>query len=116
MLSVEHRLRHKKDFELIFLKGSKVYGVGLGLRFGKRYKSDAVSRFGFMVGTKVSKSSVIRNRLKRRMREAVRAFVPRIPPGFDVVFIAFPESRDFDFDQVRSQIEIILSKARLLNV
>jgi len=114
MLSKEARLKHKKGFEPVFAKGIKAYGKGLGLRFGKRYKPEAVTRFGFVVGTKVSKESVTRNLLKRRMREVVRAMKPRVLSGFDVVVIAFPEGRDMDFASVQTQIEYLLSKAQLL--
>jgi ribonuclease P protein component len=114
MLAAEHRLRHKKDFETTFTKGLKAYGQGLGLRYTKRYKPDVPTRFGFIVGTKVSKESVVRNRLKRRMREVVRAFIARVPVGFDVVITAFPEGKDLDFAGVKAEIEKMLTKATLL--
>ena len=114
MLSAEHRLRHKKDFDSISTKGLKIYGQGFVLRFGKRFKPEAPTRFGFVVGTKVSKDSVVRNRLKRRMREAVREFVARVPAGFDVVVVAFAEAKDADFEMVREQMKYMLAKAKLL--
>lgn len=113
MLPAPHRLRHKKDFEIVFTKGLKAYGKGLGLRFGKRYKTDAPTRFGFVVGTKVSKDAVVRNRLKRQMRAAVSAHMKDVVPGFDVVLIAFPDSKELDFSAVREQITALLKKAKL---
>ena len=114
MLSSEHRLRHKKDFETVFTKGLRTNGAGLGLRFGKRYKPEVPTRFGFVVGLKVSKNSVERNQLKRRMREAVRALKSRVPVGYDIVFIAFPEAKGMELAAVRGQIETMLKKAKLL--
>ena len=115
MLSAEHRLRHKKDFETIFTKGFRINGIGLGLRFGKRYKPEVPTRFGFVVGLKVSKEAVVRNRLKRRMREAVRALISRVPDGFDVVILAFPEGKSMEFVDVREQVLKMLTKAKLLS-
>ncbi|MEI7741308.1 MAG: ribonuclease P protein component [bacterium] len=114
MLTEKNRLRHKKDFESIFGHGLKAYGNGLGLRFGKRYKPEAPVRIGFMVGTKVSKEAVVRNKLKRRMREVAREIVMQLPPGLDLVFIAFPEARDYKIEQVREQMVGVLKKAKLL--
>lgn len=44
-------------------------------------------RFGFAVGKRVG-GAVVRNRAKRRLREAARALIPRLEPGIDVVLVA----------------------------
>lgn len=45
------------------------------------------NRYGFVVGKRAGKS-VIRNRARRRLREAVRTLEPRLRSGYDVVIIA----------------------------
>ena len=45
------------------------------------------NRYGFVVGKRVGKA-VIRNRVLRWLREAVRALEPRLRNGYDVVIIA----------------------------
>jgi ribonuclease P protein component len=45
------------------------------------------SRFGFVAGKRTGKA-VVRNRVKRIMREAMRAQLGNVPPGLDVVLIA----------------------------
>lgn len=55
------------------------------------------ARVGFTVTKKIGKA-VLRNRIRRRLREAARRVFPELAtPGFDYVFIARPaaESRDF---------------------
>ena len=54
----------------------------------------SVSRFGFVVG-KVVGGAVVRNRVKRRLREAVRGLV--LQEGFDVVIGARKRAADADF-------------------
>ena len=45
------------------------------------------NRYGFIVGKQLGKA-VTRNRIRRRLREVVRALDPQLKPGFDVVLIA----------------------------
>lgn len=45
------------------------------------------NRYGFVVGKRVGKA-VIRNRVRRWLREAVRALEPHLRNGYDVVIIA----------------------------
>ena len=62
-------------------------------------EADAMSgiRFGFTVTKKVG-HAVERNRIRRRLREAVRAAAPHFPPGaFDFVFLARKEALGIDF-------------------
>jgi ribonuclease P protein component len=49
------------------------------------------TRIGFSVSKRVGKA-VVRNRVKRLMREAVRYQIPSIRPGQDLVFIARPSA------------------------
>jgi len=45
------------------------------------------NRFGFVVGKRIGKA-VVRNKVKRRLREAMRLRAAQVPPGWDVVLIA----------------------------
>lgn len=61
-----------------------------------------ISRFAFVVGTKISKHAVDRNRIKRLLREAICHLLPTIQSGFDCIFIArknFSEQREMEIEQ-----------------
>jgi ribonuclease P protein component len=45
------------------------------------------TRFGFVVGKRQG-GAVVRNRIKRRLREASRQLAPALLPGYDIVMIA----------------------------
>ena len=70
------------------------------------------SRYGFAVGKRLGKA-VVRNRVKRRLREVVRAQRPGIEPGWDLVFIARDPVREVAFDQLQRAVRQLLSRARL---
>src|SRR3990172_243700 len=48
-----------------------------------------VTRFGFATGRALG-SAVTRNRVRRRLREALRVMAPSFQPGWDVLIIARP--------------------------
>lgn len=70
------------------------------------------SRFGFSVSKRVG-IAVVRNRVRRRLRESVRLRLPTVAPGWDVVLIARPPIAQAEFRQVETAIERLLVQAGL---
>jgi ribonuclease P protein component len=73
----------------------------------------ALTRVGISTSKRVGKA-VVRNRVKRLIREAVRSCLPSLPAGRDLVLIARPATAEAGFDQVRQAVESLLRRARLL--
>lgn len=59
-------------------------------------------------------NAVVRNRIKRRIREAVRLRMGQIQVGWDLVFIARNPIRDADFHQIDAACARLLRRASLL--
>lgn len=78
-----------------------MYGSFFTLRFRK---SDASTRIGFVVSTKIYKRAHDRNRTKRRLREAVRLLQGSWPAQQDILLIARPEARDAPFEEMKTAI------------
>ena len=68
---------------------------------------------GLAVGKKVG-TAVTRNRVKRRLRAAARARLPRMRPGHDVVLIARPDTAGAPFDELCGALDLLLERAGLL--
>lgn len=71
------------------------------------------SRVGFSVSRYVG-GAVKRNRVKRRLREAVRPMVECIVSGHDLVFIARNPVCDASFTDIQGAITKLLEQAGLL--
>ena len=90
------------------------------LRSGRRTSSDYLALFvsdndlgrarvGFAVSRKLG-NAVIRNRIKRRLRELVRPLILRAQGGRDVVIVARARAVDAGFARLRQEIEMLWSK------
>ena len=88
MLSAKHRLRKKKEIDKVFKNGRSFKEGCLIL---KTMKNDlAFCRFAFVVSKKVSSKAVVRNKIRRKIREAVRLNWQDCQPGTDNLFIVLP--------------------------
>ena len=77
-----------------------------------RADDERPARFGFTV-TKKTGNAVLRNRIRRRLREAVRALPPdAAPPGTDVVLIANAHAARQRFDELVGDLRNALAQAR----
>lgn len=74
-----------------------------------------VSRFTVVVGTKVSKKAVVRNKIKRQIRAIIYKQLPKFKPGFDLMFMVKKEAVGKTGNDFETEILRILSqKTRLL--
>ena len=103
-------LKRNKQFRQVYRKGKSVACRELVLIYAKN-RSDMV-HVGFSVGKKLG-NSVVRNRVKRRLREAFRPNLPLLLPGFDLIVIARDPARDAPFYSLADSLRYLLRKAGL---
>jgi ribonuclease P protein component len=75
-----------------------------------RQDGEATIRLGFTATRKVG-GAVVRNRAKRRLREAARALAPQLGvPGSDYVFIARMGTVDRPWDRLLDDVKSALTR------
>jgi ribonuclease P protein component len=85
------RLKQRREF-LAAARGASIAAPGVVVQMRKR-GDDGPPRVGFTVTRKLG-GAVARNRIRRRLKEAVRlALSGRMRPGRDYVFIGRPEAK-----------------------
>ena len=67
------------------------------------------TRFGLATGRKLG-GAVVRNRVRRRLREGLRAMAPSFQPGWDVLIIARPAIVEADHRTVVESLRRILDR------
>lgn len=109
-----HRLSRSRDFDAVYRHGRSVSTRFLVLYWFPREDDGDEPRLGLAVPKAVG-TAVVRNRMKRRLREAFRARLPELPRGQDYVLVVRPgfaeaaEARGFDW--LGERVEEILGKA-----
>jgi ribonuclease P protein component len=102
------RLTKSKDFATVYRKGRSLADRLLVLRFLNN--GLAGNRYGFVVGRRVGKA-VVRNKVRRRLREAMRS--EALVGGWDVVVIARAGAAEADYWALRRSLGRLVARAGL---
>jgi ribonuclease P protein component len=107
------RLKRRAEFLLVAGKGRKAPAPGLVLQALPRADGDP-ARLGFTVTKKVG-NAVVRNRTRRRLREAARAVLAEMPVhGVDLVLIGRDGTRARKFTALKEDLRRALGKVGAL--
>jgi ribonuclease P protein component len=71
------------------------------------------SRFGLSTGRRLG-NAVVRNRVRRRLREALRVMAPSFQPGWDVLIIARPALVEADHEALVGGLRRLLTRGGVL--
>jgi ribonuclease P protein component len=109
-LPKEKRLRRKKEFAQVFAQARKRHSPHL--LFLTRENGGGHSRIGLTVSRKVG-NAVVRNRIKRMLRESFRRLERDVWPPLDVVVIARKGAADLDYEAVKKAIQNLTDSGQL---
>lgn len=96
----------------MYRTGKSVGSHTLVLIFSASRRGD--KKIGLAVGKKVG-NAVMRNRVKRRLREAVTPLLPDIKPGYRLIFIARQAIAQASYQEIESAVRRLLDKAGVLS-
>jgi len=109
-----YRLSRSRDFDAVYRQGRSVSTRFLTLYWFPREDGGAEPRLGLAV-PKANGTAVLRNKIKRLLREAWRSQLPEIPVGQDYVLIVRPglaEATDQrGFEWLAERLGEVLQKA-----
>lgn len=102
------RLLRHADFQQVYQQGRRQFTGNMTVFFLRRGAGGADESYSLRVGLTVGKilgNAVERNRIKRRMREAVRASWPTEGALIDVVFNPRKSVLQLPFGELRAEVE-----------
>ncbi len=102
-------LKRRQDFALVLERGGSWVQRLVVLKVVRR--EDTPSRYGFVVSHRVG-GAVIRNRVKRVLREVMRRV--NLRPGWDIVLIARTTAADAGYAGMAEAVGTVLARAGLL--
>ncbi|MBQ9730195.1 MAG: ribonuclease P protein component [Clostridia bacterium] len=104
------RLKKQADFQKLFQSGKRAYSPSLTVL----YKPSKKMVMGISVGKRHGKS-VVRNRVKRLLREAFRSVEGEFQKTYSIVLLPKPqaEKKDYSFHTYQTHLRAILKKEKL---
>ena len=96
------RLLKSAEYRRVYQEGRKFVGP-LFAAFYRRAAEGEPARIGWTTPRTLGKA-VVRNRIKRRLREAVRAELPLLEPGWEVVFNPRRALEEANFSLLRDEV------------
>ncbi len=107
-------VRIKRHFDFVEMRAAPQKAFTKSFVLQVRPNDKQATRIGFTVSKKISKLAVVRNRLRRQMREIVR-LSPDLQaryPAHDLVLIARSEALNRDYQQLANDFAYLLDHVR----
>ncbi len=115
MIGRTHRFHGYNSLKFVYQHGKTIRGAFMSLRFAQNDRRKAF-RVAVVVSKKVSKSAVVRNRIRRRIYEVIRLQADQIVGTPDIVVTVFNQTvADMPHNDLQNHITSLFVQAKLVN-
>ena len=109
MLPKQNRLKKRKEFGYIHKNGKRVHSEHLTLTYiESRFP---IPKIGVVVSNK-SGNAVVRNRIKRQLREILKQNINNLRSHQNIVLSAHPNISECDFSKLGAERNYLLKKGK----
>lgn len=121
MLPKHNRLRRSRQFSQVYRQGKKAVSAHLIMRVWPLPAAENCAGsnvgpcIGIVISQKVHKRAVVRNRLKRQVRAALRTLLPRLSPSLWIVINLRPEATQCEYDEFLRELEQLFTKLEVIH-
>jgi ribonuclease P protein component len=111
LVHAELRLRKREDFTRVYRYGQSIANLKFVVYFLPNSKITQF-RMGISTSKKIG-SAVVRNHVRRLVKEVVRQHKDRVKSNVDFIFIAKKSSAELSFEECEKNVLHIMKKAAL---
>ena len=108
-LKDKNKVKKRRDFTKVYRQGKSLSAANTVVCWRKT-KSDCF-RVGFTVSKKVG-NAVVRNKVRRRLKEIVRLHPERFSAGADYIIVARPAAAFCEYRELDMELERLLRKIK----
>lgn len=104
-------LRNTRQFNQVYKKGKSIVNRHVVMYYKKNQLG--YNQVGFSVSKKVGKA-VVRNRVKRLMKESFRLNEEKLIQGYDIVFVARVRCKDSSYKEIEKAMLNCFKSGKLM--
>lgn len=111
MLSHKYRFHSRGGVRYVYQKGKTIRTSTMSLVFASNARG--FRRFAVVISKKVLKTAVGRNRIRRRLYEAIRLELDHYPAPRDYIFVVYNRAfATMSFDELRLTVRGLLDRSQ----
>jgi ribonuclease P protein component len=108
----EFRIKKNKEFQAAFQNGFS-FANRQFVVYSLKKEGQVYFRIGFSVSKKIG-NAVIRNRIKRYLRQSILELNDQLAPGNDYVILARKPAAEMDFFEIKKSLTHVLKVGKVL--
>jgi len=105
-------LKKKKDFEKVAKSGRPFFAHEFGFKILENNLD--YNRYGIVINLKVDKRAVVRNKIKRRIKEIIRLNEKDFQKGYNVMILTREFVKELDYKEIEEKLLKLFKKAGVL--